>query len=58
MGQDDQVRQGADPDLTGPADPFERMQAEDLANEVRVLWSEVAVIAVLALLAAVWAIVA
>ena len=60
MGQDDQVGQGADPDVTSPhnpaAGPYEYIHAEDTANEVRIFWGEIAVIAVLALLAAIYAI--
>lgn len=62
MGQDDQVGQGEAPDVTPPdASPpdgtFEKMQAEDMANEVRILWSEVGVCALLALLVAIYLIV-
>jgi len=45
------------PDPT-PASRFARMQAEDKANESRVLWSEVAVMAFLALLVAIYLVVA
>ena len=67
MGQDGQVRQGTAADMTPaekpapdtmPADTFVRMQAEDMANEVRVLWSEIGVMAFLALLVAIYVIVA
>lgn len=46
-----------------PADPsqpnrtFDKLQSEDIAAEVRILWSEVAVCALLALLVAVYLIV-
>lgn len=36
---------------------FDRLQAQDMANEVRILWSEVAVCAVLVLLVALYLIV-
>ena len=56
MGQDGQVGQGETTDMTRPdASPpggaFEKMQAEDMANEVRILWSEIGICALLALLA-------
>lgn len=45
------------PDVSPPDGTFERMQSEDMANEVRVLWSEVGVCALLALLVAIYLIV-
>ncbi|MFO1082843.1 MAG: hypothetical protein U1E23_19720 [Reyranellaceae bacterium] len=43
---------------SGPAvDPYAYIQAEDTANEVRIFWGEIAVIAILALFAAIYAIV-
>ncbi len=36
---------------------FDKLQADDMANEVRILWSEVGVCALLALLVAVYLIV-
>jgi hypothetical protein len=62
MGQDGKVGQGEAADMTGPEAPpprrtFDRLQAEDMANEVRILWSEIAVCAVLALMVAVYLIV-
>jgi hypothetical protein len=62
MGQDDEVGQGPAADMMPPdptpASRFARMQEEDKANEVRVLWSEVAVMALLALLVAIYLVVA
>ena len=46
------------PDASPPHRTFDKLQAEDKANEVRILWSEVGVCAVLALLVAVSLIVA
>jgi hypothetical protein len=51
------------PDLGTPDEPpaasgYERMQAEDMANEVRILWSEIGIIALLALLVASYLIIA
>lgn len=45
------------PDAPPPRRTFDRLQAEDMANEVRILWSEIAVCAVLALMVAVYLIV-
>ena len=45
------------PDVSPPDGTFERMQSEDMANEVRVLWIEVGVCALLALLVAIYLIV-
>ncbi len=45
------------PDTT-PADAFDKLQSEDKANEVRILWSEIGIIAFLALLVAIYLIVA
>ena len=63
MGQDDQVRKGetahmTTDDVTSPAGTFEKMLATDASNEVRILWSEVGVSALLALLLACYLIVA
>ena len=63
MGQDGQVGQGETTDMTRPdASPpggaFEKMQAKDMANEVRVLWCEIGVMAFLVLLVAMSVIVA
>jgi hypothetical protein len=58
MGQDDQVGQGEAADMTLPESAFDRMQAEDTANEVRILWSEIGVGALLVLLVAIYLIVA
>ncbi|MBV8187016.1 MAG: hypothetical protein JOY64_21040 [Alphaproteobacteria bacterium] len=56
MGQDDKVGQGEDPNLTSPTPTsgesiYERLQAEDVANERRVFWSEVGIAAAIAFLA-------
>jgi|GEM_PF-3307906 len=45
-------------DASPPVRTFDKLQAEDMANEVRILWSEVGVCALLALLVAVYLIVA
>ena len=42
MGQDDQVRQGAPPDVTGDTS-FDRLLARDVATERRIFWYELAV---------------
>jgi hypothetical protein len=47
MGQDDQVGQGKD---AGEMSVFDRLQRQDIRNETRILWCEVAIIAVVALL--------
>lgn len=44
--------------MTLPESAFDRMQAEDTANEVRILWSEIGVGALLVLLVAIYLIVA
>ena len=50
------------PDPTPPeptsADAFDKLQSEDTANEVRILWSEIGILALLALLVAIYLIVA
>ena len=48
MGQDDQVGQGQDAREGGPVSLFERLQDRDGKNEIRILWSEVAIIAIVA----------
>ena len=44
-------------DASSPERTFDKFQADDMANEVRILWSEVGVCALLALLVAVYLIV-
>ena len=46
------------PETTPATGSFARMQAEDTANEVRILWSEIGIMAFLALLVAIYFIVA
>lgn len=67
MGQDGQVRQGTAADMTpaekpapdtNPADTFARIQTEDMASEVRVLWCEIGVMAFMVLLVVIYLIVA
>jgi hypothetical protein len=58
MGQDDKVGQGEDPNLRTDEGVYERLQAEDVASETRILWSEVAIAALIAFLAIVYLIVA
>ncbi len=50
MGQDGQIGKGATADMTKTA--FESLRAKDARNEVRILWSEIGVIAFLDLLLA------
>ena len=60
MGQDDQVGQGAAADVKAgdvtPSDvktgdsTFAKLQAQDIATEKRIFWSELAVFAVMAFL--------
>jgi hypothetical protein len=52
MGQDDQVGQSQDSDLKPAASAFDRLTAEDTRQEYRLLWSEIAIAAVIALLVA------
>ena len=47
MGQDDQVRQGTTSDMTGADNDFQRLLAEDIGEEKRIFWSEIAVGAVI-----------
>ncbi len=65
MGQDGEVGQGKAADVTPPDtapdtppdDAFTKLQSEDIANEVRILWSEIGIMAFLALLVAIYLIV-
>lgn len=50
MGQNDQVRQGEDSDVTLARSDFERLRAEDIGKEKRIFWSELAVGALMAFL--------
>ena len=52
MGQDDQIRQGEAADVTPPDSAFDKLQSADIRRERRILWSEVALIAFLAVLVA------
>ena len=52
MGQDDQVGQSQDSDLTSAASAFARLMAEDTRQEKRLFWSEIAIAAVMAFLVA------
>jgi hypothetical protein len=52
MGQDDQVGQGQDPGLAPAPGAFDRLQAEDVATERRILWSEIGIAAFVVFLAA------
>jgi hypothetical protein len=52
MGQDDQIGQSQDSDLTSAASAFARLTAEDARQEKRILWSEIAIAAVIASLIA------
>lgn len=57
MGQNDQVRQGEASDVRTPDSQFERLLAEDISQEKRIFWSEVAVVAVMGFLLLVYLIV-
>jgi hypothetical protein len=52
MGQDDQIGQSQDSDLTSAASAFARLTAEDARQEKRIFWSEIGIAAVLACLVA------
>jgi hypothetical protein len=53
MGQDDQIGQSQDSDLTSAASAFARLTAADMRQEKRLFWSEIAIAAfILALVAA------
>jgi hypothetical protein len=61
MGQDDEVGKGETPDMTTgdvTTGAFDRLQARDARNERRVLWAEIGIAALLALLVAGYLIVA
>jgi hypothetical protein len=53
MGQDDQVRKGQDSGEMTADKVFDTLQYRDMRNERRIFWSELAIIVVVALLAAV-----
>ena len=52
MGQDDQIGQSQDSDLTSAASAFARLTAEDRRQEKRLFWSEIGIAAVVAFLVA------
>ena len=52
MGQDDQIGQSQDSDLTSAASAFARLTAEDRRQEKRLFWSEIGIAAVVASLVA------
>ena len=54
----DTTKPDTTPTDTTLADAFDKLQSEDTANEVRILWSEIGIIAFLALLVAIYLIVA
>jgi hypothetical protein len=58
MGQDDQVGKGPYPGLAPTPSAFDRLQAEDIAAETRILWSEVGIAAFVVFLSAVYLILA
>ena len=58
MGQDDQIGQSQDSDLTSAASAFARLTAEDTRQEKRLFWSEIAIAAVIAALVAAYLILA
>jgi hypothetical protein len=51
MGQDDKVGQGEDPSVAPGGSVYDRLQAEDVASETRIFWSEVGIAALIAFLA-------
>jgi hypothetical protein len=51
MGQDDKVRQGEDTNLKSSESLYDKLLAEDATSERRVLWSELAIVALIAFLA-------
>jgi hypothetical protein len=48
MGQDDQVGQGEDSNVTPAKSDFERLRAEDIGKERRIFWYELGVGALMA----------
>jgi hypothetical protein len=48
MGQDDQIGQSQDSDLTSAASAFARLTAEDKRQETRLFWWEIGIAAVVA----------
>ena len=52
MGQDDQIGQSQDSDLTSAASAFARLTAEDSRQEKRIFWSEIGIAALVAALVA------
>jgi hypothetical protein len=43
MGQDDQIGQSQDSDLTSAASAFARLMAEDKRQEIRLLWWQIGI---------------
>lgn len=54
MGQDDQVRKGENSTELMSSNDFDDMQSHDRANETRILWSEVGVLAVMVFLTTIY----
>jgi hypothetical protein len=52
MGQDDQIGQSQDSDLTSAASAFARLMAEDKRQEIRLLWWQIGISAVVIALVA------
>lgn len=50
MGQDDQDRKSEDPDEIAAVTLFNRLNSQDIRNERRIFWREVAIILITALL--------
>ena len=50
MGQDDQIRKGEDAAEMTAERTFEMLQTRDARNERRIFWSELVIIAIVALL--------
>lgn len=50
MGQDDEVGEGEDPGELTPDDGFETRRSRDVRNERRILWSQVVIVIIGAVL--------
>jgi len=50
MGQDGQIRQGENPEVTPPDDPARKLLEQDIETESRLVWSEIGIIAFVTLL--------
>ena len=50
MGQDGEIRQGEDPEVTPPDDLARKLLDEDAEMESRLVWSEIGILAFVTLL--------